>query len=76
MAWSLSRSRSHLHNIYYAHVTAHDSVGHVKKCLFGKFSSDVHGGSVGRASVFHVKVVGSNLALVTLKIFFFFLIIA
>ena len=46
-------------------MTAHDSIGHVEKCLFGNFCSDVHGGSVGRASVFQAKVVGLNLDLVT-----------
>ena len=53
MAWSLSQSCGGLHN---AHVTACDFIGHVEKSLFGKFRSDVHGGSVGRVSVFHVKV--------------------
>ena len=57
MAWSLSQSRGGLHNVHYA-----DSIGHVKKCLFGNFGSNVQGGSVGRVSVF---AVGSNLALVT-----------
>ena len=32
-----------MHNVHYAHVTARDSIGlgHVKKCLFGNFGSDV-----------------------------------
>ena len=32
-----------MHNVHYAYVTAHDSIdlGHVKKCLFGNFGSDV-----------------------------------
>ena len=51
---------------------ARDSIGHVKKCLFGTF---VEGGSVGRASVFHAKDVGWNLALVNFFSRFFFLII-
>ena len=53
-------------------MTARDSIEHAKKCLFGKFHGDVHGGSVGRASVFHVKVSGSNLTLVTFNYFFLF----
>ena len=59
------RSLGGLYNIHYARVTAHDFIEHVKKSLFGKFYTDVHGGSVGKASIFHAKVVGSNLVLVT-----------
>ena len=66
MAWSLSRSRGRLHNVHYVH--ARDSIGHVKKCLYGKYSSDIHGGSVDRASFFHAEDVGSNFSLI---IFFF-----
>ena len=44
--------------IHYAHVTACDSIEHVKKCLFGNFGSDVQGGSVGRVSVFRAKDMG------------------
>ena len=58
-------------------MTACDSIGlgHVKICFFGNFGSDVQGGSVGRASVFHAKDMGSNLVLVTffLHSFLFFL---
>ena len=63
--------------VHYACVTARDSIGHVKKCLFGYFRSNVHAGSVGRAAVFHARGVGSNFALVTffLVFFSFFLII-
>ena len=63
MAWSLSQSLGSLHMVHYTHVTAHDSTGHVEKGLFGKFCSNVHGGSVGRASVLHAKVVVLNLIL-------------
>ena len=66
LAWSLSRSHGSLHNV---HVTAHDSIEHV---IFEGFCCGVHGGSVGRASVFRAEDVVSNLALVTS--FFFFLI--
>ena len=52
MAWCLSRSRGGLLYVHYARVTARDSIGHVKKCLFGNFGSDVQGGSVGRALSF------------------------
>ena len=66
MAWSLSRSCGGFHiNVHYAHVTACDSIGHVKKCLFENICSYVQGGSVGRESVFHMKDVDSNLTLVT-----------
>ena len=41
-------------------MTARNSIEHAKKCLFGKFRGDVHGGSVGRASVFHAKVEDSS----------------
>ena len=51
---------THVHVI----VTARDSIGHVKMCLFGNFRSDVHGGSVSRASFFHAEDMVSNLALV------------
>ena len=74
MAWSLSHLvAACMHNVHYAHVTACDSIGlgHVKKCLFGNFGSDVQGGPVGRASIFHAKNVGLNLALVTFFLVFF-----
>ena len=60
--------------VHYAHtrVTAHDSIGHVKRAFFGKFYSYVHGGSVGRVSAFHARAVGLNLELVT----FFFLFLS
>ena len=41
-------------------MTAHDSIGYIEKCLFGKFRSDVRGISIGRVSVFHAKVVVSD----------------
>ena len=76
MAWCLSRSCGGLLYVHYARVTARDSIGHVKKCFFGNVGSNVQGGSVGRASVFHARDVGSNLALVIFfsHFFFFFLI--
>ena len=55
LAWSLSRSLGGFHNVHYARVTARDSIEHAKKCLFGRFQGDVHGGSVCKASVFHAK---------------------
>ena len=75
LAWSLSQSHGGLHNVNYARMTACDSIEHAKKCLFGKFHGDVHGGSVGRASVFHAKVAGSNLTLVTFFSFSFLILV-
>ena len=74
MAWSLSRSRGGLHkvHVHYARVTARDSIGHVKKSLFGEFCSDVHGGSVGRVRFFMQKLWVLNVALVTFFLGFFF----
>ena len=62
--------------VHYARVTARHSIGHVKKSLFRNTGSDVQGGSVGRASVFHSKDLedeGSSLTLVTFFFFFFLL---
>ena len=53
-------------------MTARDSIGHVERGLFGKSYSNVHGGSVSRVSVFHAKVMGSNLDLVLISLYYFF----
>ena len=66
--------------VHYARTTARDSIGHVKKCLFGNASSDVQGSSVGSVCLSCKRCerrgFESRPGLFFFLVFFFFLIIA